>query len=259
MRSLKTSGGLTHGRGMTDLQRSVWLLSTPACAEISQAMQEITGILYEASEQHKETTQARLEKDFNDAATIMRYLLARNPFSHQNELRNIHTGEIADETVSVDNAKEIGQNIISSMAGKIVTKYVFKKKDKAVTMKSGSTVQIDKDVVPVDPQLLFQCLIASIQIQGSDCDVSAAFSYELCTFPPALFGTDGLLQEAHKPQIVDALSKHIIPSEVKVSDHLQYVIDGGYCIKSFGVKVKRMMKYVSTISLMSLSIMAKVQ
>lgn len=105
MRSLKTSGGLTHGRGMTDLQHSVWLLSTPACAEISQAMQEITGILYEASEQHKETTQARLEKDFNDAATIMRYLLARNPFSHQNELRNIHTGKIADETVSVDNAK----------------------------------------------------------------------------------------------------------------------------------------------------------
>lgn len=30
MRSLKTSGGLTRGRGMTEQQRLIWLLSTPA-------------------------------------------------------------------------------------------------------------------------------------------------------------------------------------------------------------------------------------
>ena len=35
MRSLKTSGGLTRGRGMTENQRLLWLLSRPACAEIN--------------------------------------------------------------------------------------------------------------------------------------------------------------------------------------------------------------------------------
>ncbi|KAJ8414824.1 hypothetical protein AAFF_G00023470 [Aldrovandia affinis] len=43
MRSMKTSGGLTRGRGMTELQRLKWLLSMPACAEVNNAMQELTG------------------------------------------------------------------------------------------------------------------------------------------------------------------------------------------------------------------------
>ena len=35
MRSMKTSGGLTRGRGMTEQQRVIWLLSMPACAEVN--------------------------------------------------------------------------------------------------------------------------------------------------------------------------------------------------------------------------------
>ena len=36
MRSLETSGGLTRGRGFTEQQRLIWLLSMPACAEIDK-------------------------------------------------------------------------------------------------------------------------------------------------------------------------------------------------------------------------------
>ena len=42
MRSIKTTGGLTRGRGMTDIQLLVWLLSMPACADVSHSMQEFT-------------------------------------------------------------------------------------------------------------------------------------------------------------------------------------------------------------------------
>ncbi len=38
MRSLKTSGGLTRGTGMSETQRLVWLLSMPIRAEINNAM-----------------------------------------------------------------------------------------------------------------------------------------------------------------------------------------------------------------------------
>ena len=41
MRNLKTSGGLTRGRGMTENQRLLWLLSMPSCAEINFTMQEL--------------------------------------------------------------------------------------------------------------------------------------------------------------------------------------------------------------------------
>lgn len=54
MRSLKTSGGLTRGRGMTERQRLTWLLSRPACAEASNAMQELTGMMYNSGEQNKD-------------------------------------------------------------------------------------------------------------------------------------------------------------------------------------------------------------
>lgn len=41
MRSLKTSGELTRGRGMTEQQRLIWLLSMPACAETNRSTQEL--------------------------------------------------------------------------------------------------------------------------------------------------------------------------------------------------------------------------
>ena len=38
MRSVKTTGGLTKGRGFSETQRLVWLLSTPVTAEINNAI-----------------------------------------------------------------------------------------------------------------------------------------------------------------------------------------------------------------------------
>ena len=69
MRSLKTSGGLTRGRGMTEQQRVIWLLSRPACeshqshnlrwkAEVNKAMQEFTEVKYNTREQNKDMTRA---------------------------------------------------------------------------------------------------------------------------------------------------------------------------------------------------------
>ena len=46
MRSMKTSGGLTRDRGMTEQQILTWLLAMPACAEVNRAMQELRGAKY---------------------------------------------------------------------------------------------------------------------------------------------------------------------------------------------------------------------
>ena len=55
MPSLKTSGGLTRGQGLTEQQQAIWTLSMPICAEVNMAMQELTGVLKATSEQNKET------------------------------------------------------------------------------------------------------------------------------------------------------------------------------------------------------------
>ena len=38
MKSLKSTGGLTRGRGMDEAQRIVWLLSNPVCAELNNEL-----------------------------------------------------------------------------------------------------------------------------------------------------------------------------------------------------------------------------
>ena len=43
IRSLKSRGGLTRGRGMTESVRQQWLYSTQACAEIHDAMTSLDG------------------------------------------------------------------------------------------------------------------------------------------------------------------------------------------------------------------------
>ena len=44
MRSLKTSGGLTGGRRMSEQQGAIWILSMPTCASLNSTMQELTGV-----------------------------------------------------------------------------------------------------------------------------------------------------------------------------------------------------------------------
>ena len=52
--SLKTQGGLTRGKGMTDIQRLLWVLSMPACTALYQTMQVFTSVCYTTSDQHKD-------------------------------------------------------------------------------------------------------------------------------------------------------------------------------------------------------------
>ncbi|KAJ8406495.1 hypothetical protein AAFF_G00300690 [Aldrovandia affinis] len=80
MRSMKTSGGLTRGRGMTELQRLKRLLSMPACAEVNNAMQELTGVNHNTGDQNKDMTDARQARDMKDTLTVLNYLQERHPF-----------------------------------------------------------------------------------------------------------------------------------------------------------------------------------
>ncbi|KAL5005113.1 hypothetical protein ScPMuIL_018569 [Solemya velum] len=79
IRSMKTSKGLTRGRGMTEFQRVQWLLSSPVCAEMDHAMQNLTGVDYHSSEQHKEAGKTRQARDNSDAFKILRHITDRKP------------------------------------------------------------------------------------------------------------------------------------------------------------------------------------
>ncbi|KAK3747021.1 hypothetical protein QZH41_001488 [Actinostola sp. cb2023] len=226
MRSVKTSGGLTRGRGMTETQRLVWLLSMPACAEVNNAMQDLTSVKYHTSEQHKEATRARQERDFNDTKELLSFVELRNPFSPDPSLRSIVSGVIADDKVNVDKSEEVGNNILRSMVGKSPFEYSFKKKDQAVTLASKTTVKINEESVQIDPQLLFQRL-SVLATGGRYEDPKSHFKFEMCSYPPSLFESSLLPRQANKPALADAIWTIVKNDQIGPEGNVHYVLDGG--------------------------------
>ena len=204
MRSVKTTGGLTRGKGMSEMQRLVWLLSMPACAEINGAMQALTGASYVTSEQHKDCGEARQQRDYADMKKIMSYINERNPFSPDPSLRSIVSGVVANENVNADKAKKVGDDIVASMAGKSVKEFSFCKRNQVVTLASKSAVVSSDGSIKIDPQLLFQrlsVLAACRRIENPE----EQFQFKMCSFPPALFESQFLPRQANKSVLANSL------------------------------------------------------
>ena len=94
-------------------------------------MQCLTEVRYVTSDQHKESSKLRIERDLKDTKTVLEFLEERNPFSPDTSLRNVVTGVTAAKSVNVDWAKEI-HRIFDSMTGKKVDEYTFKREDQAI-------------------------------------------------------------------------------------------------------------------------------
>ena len=221
MRSVKTSGGLTRGRGMTEIQRLTWKLGMPSCAEVKFAMQEHTGINYNTSEQHKDTSNTE------DTYKLIEPFKEWDPFGSETSLHNIVSGIAAHDRVNVDQARSVGQTILESMVGKSVYEYSFQRKNQAVTLGSKATVVTGGDAVQVDPQLLFQRL-SVIATREEQEDPAAMFKYELCSHPTSLFDNVGLPREPNKATLADALWEMVKHDQTDpAGDDLHYVLDGG--------------------------------
>ena len=202
MISMETSGGLTRGRWMTEQQHLMWLLPMPACAEVNQAMQELTGVNYSTGKQNKDMRKAIQARDWKDTLAVVQYLQGLNPFSNEPSMRNIATAVHAHPIINVDTARSVGAAILKSMEGKTSDEHSFIRKDQVVTLGTKSSFKVDGVEAQVDPKLLFQRLI--IVAQTSD-KLESAFNHELCSYSPALFDSSLLLRDAHGPALADAI------------------------------------------------------
>ena len=74
MRSLEMTGGLTRGSDRGDTKRLIWLLASAVTSEVNLAMQEISTVNYESSEQHKDISTTRMAKDVTDTHKLVEFL-----------------------------------------------------------------------------------------------------------------------------------------------------------------------------------------
>lgn len=237
MRSLKISGGLTRGRGMDDSKRSLWLYSLPARAELNDAIQNLTNLKTETSEQHKECGNSRLVRDNRDIDSIYNFLKERNPFEAKtlNEYRNIADGIISTSKTNVDQAEEVGMKIIRSLEDKNVFVYSFERSKQVVRMSSKNELTIDGEMVIMDPETLFQRLVSLIhQADRNEQEKEAAFCYELCHTAPSLFDQTGLMREANTSTLLKSLIERTgIVADNSAIDTLPdavYIVEGDWLI-----------------------------
>lgn len=220
MKSIKSSGGLTHGRGMDETQRTRWLQSMPIFAQISEEMkcvQEKSG-----NERNKELTESRIRRDQKDTTKIFQHLEQHSPFTEDTYLYNIISGLCAPKS-NAHLANDIGNNIIKMMEGQSAANYTFKKKHQIKTM--GQKIVSDGVEMQVDPQALFQRLL--VIATNAEISLSVTMRYELSVYPPSLFTSNGLPRGANKPQLTDAIAKCTSSQTEAIPKAECSVFDGG--------------------------------
>ena len=125
-------------------------MSMPVTAMYNMAMQDLNNLSYITSDQHKETTDARLNRDIHDLAKINSRLIPFTPFSEEFSLRNSVTGIEAPSDTNVHEYKAVGMNIINTIVSQAAFQYSFKSKDRTKTLGHSSSVPIAPDRT-IDP------------------------------------------------------------------------------------------------------------
>ena len=227
MKSLKSRGGLTRGRGMTDSVRHQWVHSMHRCASVHNAMNVLTGLGTKTNEQHIELSSSRCKRDYDDMAKLSVWFCQHEPFDENVPgLRSLSTGIMAtdEDQVNCDLAEKIDLNIHQKLDNIIVADGKIKRNDRIQTLASlYNKVGKKHKEINVNPVNLFTRLIAVAQ---RDKDISTYFKYELTAEPTSLF-KEGLMRKPDKPQLRGALVD--VTAEVSEPSG-EYVLDGGALI-----------------------------
>ena len=98
-------------------------------------------------EQNKDISKSRQARDMKDTQTLLVTLAEKSPFAPHDHLMNVMTGVHAKESVNVERAKEMGQNILDSMTGKSAAEFSFKSSNQVITFSAKSSIKVGSAVV----------------------------------------------------------------------------------------------------------------
>ena len=224
MHSIKSRGGLTRGRGITETVRLQWIYSMHKCAGIHNAMTTITNSEHRTSEQHVDLGNSRSNHDFRSLSKIQEWFDHHEPFNlNEHKLRSLSSGLIAadNDVINCHNTEEVGRNIQNQLNNISVLKASIKKSEQVKSLDHlYPGIQVDKEKVQINPTLLFSRLIAIVQREE---DITPYFNYELTAIPTSLF-KDYAMHKTAKAQLAKALMSNMQPSECNTQLH--HVLDG---------------------------------
>lgn len=229
MRSMKTSGGLTSGRGVNrEGALARWILGMPIAFEVMDAFEAFCGVRAETTEQHTDWRPANMKRDAKDYQLFLEWFKTHDPFipTDVDGLFSIADGLCGGKEVNCDTAIEIGTQSMRSLIGKSVASATLKRGrlQSLGTAKRG--IMFDDEKVTVDTTLLFQRITA---VSKNDSNLAReALNYELAPFPLALFDDEGMMRKSAKSKLYEAFLSQPLSSVDLPS--CRKVIDGGFLL-----------------------------
>ena len=229
MRSLKTKGGLTIGRGMDESVRHSWVLSLSHTALIHDAMSQLTGAISITSEQHHELGTARTKQDNDHCQKMLDWISLRNPFLVPGEnLQSLSTGLVSNsqvDEVNCEQCESIGEKIQTSLNDKSFNDASIKRKDQVKPLSSlRNTISKKVGEKLPDPKALFNRMVT---IAEREENLERFFQYELTVEPMSLF-QDGMMRKPDKPSLRKAIIlEEDAMSKKDIEANCHFVIDGG--------------------------------
>ena len=110
IRGLKSRGGLTRGRGVSESVRLIWVKTMHRCASVHNAKISIKNVLHKISEQQTELAQSRKKRDNDDLMKINNLFNTYNSFTlDDSSLRSLSTGLTPSEEndINCDDADSV--------------------------------------------------------------------------------------------------------------------------------------------------------
>ena len=166
MRSIKSRGGLTRGRGFSESMRHQWVHTAHQCAVIHETMSTVTKIVSKSSEQHEEFGKSRMSRDSADLTIVQDWFLEHNPFDESiTEFKSVSTGICDNGSVNCDDSEQIGKKIQEDLDNVFFHDAKIKRSSKVNNFESlYHSVKIDeKKAITIKPTAFFLRLIAIAQ------------------------------------------------------------------------------------------------
>ncbi|KAJ8874679.1 hypothetical protein PR048_025545 [Dryococelus australis] len=116
MLALKTEGGLTRGRGITESTLAYFVAAFPVCLKLCNALEELSDIKAGSSEQHVELRDSRRTRDARDVAILLSWLKEHSPCD-VDCLQSLASGIVGYDSINCDQAEYVGLGAIKCIIG----------------------------------------------------------------------------------------------------------------------------------------------
>ena len=184
MRSLKTSGGLTRGRGISPSTIAKWVHSMPAASRVIDAMETFGGVACITSEQHVDLRESDQKRDHAHTATFLTWLDRHHPFQRASPLlASLASGVVASAAVNCDDALSVGE--ASMKEGKRFSEIHLQRTNNVRSLASVTkAVEVRGEDVCINPNQLFHRIVCIVR---SEEELAEYLTYELAACPPRHF------------------------------------------------------------------------